>query len=352
MEEKMRYVRFLLAVALVFGLAAGLWGSHTTALAQDNTSQTSGQTYLVMAGALGPANMEMLAFAPQYLQVHRGDRVVWAMNGFHNVHVSENQIELIITPTVNGQVIPQINPEIAFPTVENGGTFSGDPVNSGIPLGPDASPTFSLVIDAPVGTYGYRCDVHPGMVGVIEVVDDSTAIPSPIEVAMAGLQEVGQNIGAGMQSEMQMAGMSMSPTGGQDMTVEAGGGAAPVTLQAFYPQVISIHAGDTVTWTVNANVGEPHTVTLFPLPGEDEQFTVIPPSGSDTHPTIALGQVFGPETPSGSEVHLGDHFNSGILPPGSTYTLKFDDPGIYQYGCFLHASLGMVGYVVVMPAAL
>lgn len=40
-------------------------------------------------------------------------------------------------------------------------------------------------------------------------------------------------------------------------------------------------------------------------------------------------------------------WDSGILGPGATYTVKFDRPGVYPYHCTPHAALGMRGTVVV-----
>ena len=50
-----------------------------------------------------------------------------------------------------------------------------------------------------------------------------------------------------------------------------------------------------------------------------------------------------------SEVGADGTFNSGFLMPGQSFTLRFPEPGVYSYVCFIHP--GMQGTVVVTPAS-
>jgi len=92
------------------------------------------------------------------------------------------------------------------------------------------------------------------------------------------------------------------------------GGGTPVATTSvtvvdfsFEPACIVVAAGSTVTWT---NTGMPiHTVT------------------SD----------------SGAPVT----FDSGALGSNGTFTFTFTSPGIVNYHCIPHQSLGMVGTVIV-----
>lgn len=89
-------------------------------------------------------------------------------------------------------------------------------------------------------------------------------------------------------------------------TAAQDGAAVSIVDFAFDPATIEIPAGATVTWT---NLGRgPHTV-------------------SDT----------------------GD-FNSGLLAPGATFSLTFNEPGAYPYFCKIHPDR-MMGTVVVTGSA-
>jgi len=99
-------------------------------------------------------------------------------------------------------------------------------------------------------------------------------------------------------------------------------------LMGFYPNVIVVDAGDTVIWTVNSM--EPHTVTF--LSGE-------PNLNPFEERSLA---------PIGGNVYNGTGiYSSGLMMQGMSYNLTFTQPGVYVYGCLIHA--GMTGVVVVQP---
>ena len=74
----------------------------------------------------------------------------------------------------------------------------------------------------------------------------------------------------------------------------------------FQPSTLTIPVHSTVTWTDN-QTGTTHTVT-----SDDGSFN-----------------------------------SSGNLTAGQTFSLTFDTPGTYNYHCFYHQSIGMVGSIVV-----
>ena len=88
---------------------------------------------------------------------------------------------------------------------------------------------------------------------------------------------------------------------------------------SFVPAQVTIKAGDTVKWE---NVGNSvHHTT-------DDPAAAIKP-----------GDV---ANPAGAKP-----FDSGFLPPGSSYTYTFIVPGTYKYVCAAHETSGMSGEVVV-----
>jgi plastocyanin len=119
-------------------------------------------------------------------------------------------------------------------------------------------------------------------------------------------------------------GVSTSATAWQ---VQAGGDRQDGSLQALdmLPSTITINEGDSITWNVT---GEVHTITFL---------------GSNTSPPAD------PTVPQGTTTFDGTNFvSSGILPPGTHYTLTFTKAGTYHYFCALHPP-EMTGVVIVQP---
>ena len=351
-----RLFRWALAAALLVGVLAGVLIPRITVQAQ----AMEPHTYTVLAGDSTFFNTHVLAFAPQSLQVHRGDSVMWRIaGGFHNVHFEQGPSELVIAPEVDGEPLPQINPAWLFPSVESGAVYQGGDANSGLSLDPE-NPlfTFSLVMDVEPGTYAYFCDLHPGMLGTITVVDNATPIPSPAEMLTVAAAEFEAQGGQAVEAAMIT---SMQPPAFTDdgvLQVSAGLQAGASHVFGFFPSVAVIEVGQRVTWTVPDNSREPHFVTWPPLPPGSEFEPIFSEAGP---PMIALGESFYPSVESGAEISVGDSFNSGaMLPPvftsqsftgeglvGPSFTLTFTEPGVYNYVCFVHP--GMQGTVVVMP---
>ena len=336
-----RLSRWALASALLFGALVGVFLPRMAAQAQAN----SPQTYSVLAGSAAEFNTAVLAFAPQSLKVHRGDTVTWILGGFHNIHFETTISDLIVAPEVNGQPQPQLNPAVAFPSIEDGGVFTGGDANSGVALDPtNPVVTFSMVMDVAPGSYSYFCDIHPGMVGAITVVDAATAIPSPVEVLSEGAAQLaadgGQALGAAMAAASQPA--TANPSG---VEVKAGLQAGPAAVLQFFPAVAVIHAGQSVTWSLDPHSMEPHFVA-WPQTPPGAEFKVMPQDSAP--PIIGISEVGLGSTASGTEIANGDSFNSGFLMPGQSFTLTFTEPGVYNYVCSIHA--GMQGAIVVMPS--
>lgn len=85
----------------------------------------------------------------------------------------------------------------------------------------------------------------------------------------------------------------------------------------FAPHVAWIEPGGTVTWTLESGV---HTATAY-----------------------AAGNDLPARVPEGTEA-----WDSGSLSEeGATYERTFEEPGVYDYVCTPHRSVGMIGTVVV-----
>jgi plastocyanin len=136
-------------------------------------------------------------------------------------------------------------------------------------------------------------------------------------------------IGAGILSgcSNDVAGTTPVPIGQAQWAITAGSSASAEALQAlrFYPQNITINAGDTVQWAFPS--GEPHTVTLLgprtTLPTPDDPTNAVPA---------------GPTSYDGSA-----YVSSGFLLLGQNYRMTFTKPGTYTYHCLIHP--GMTGEI-------
>jgi plastocyanin len=334
-----RFVKLGAVGALVAGVfAAGILGGRGRTLAQDKPTP---QTYMVEVGASGGGNIDVLAFAPSNLKVHRGDTVVFHVNGFHNVHFQPEPIQAVIAPEVDGKPVPQLNPAAAFPTIKDGDVFKGGDANIGMP-GPDTPTVVSITIDAEPGSYNFYCDIHPGMAGMIEVVPDDQAIPGPVEVANAAHDEMGKQIGAGTEGLMKGMAMEGEMKDGAAQVSVSVGDTARSSVNQFFPAVVTIKAGESVTFTVPADGIEPHLVNWPALDGSQD-FVPVPQKNGP--PMIVVGPNLLGSTQSGAEIKAGGTFNSGLLNPGQSFTLKFTEPGVYRYVCNIHP--GMQGVIVV-----
>lgn len=331
----------LVGVLALGAFVGGLFSSRSVARAQDMQPQS----FFVQAGGLGPGNVEVLAFAPQSLQVHRGDTVTWAINSFHNIRFADGPTDMVIMGEVNGQLVPQFNPAVAFPTIESGAVYSGGEANSGLPADPAAPKTFSLVMNMEPGTYSYVCDIHPGMVGLITVVADDQPVPAPAEAAVQGATELLGAIGAGTEALLQLEAAPPASTA-DGAAVQAGnGGTGRTTVNQFFPFSTTIKAGESVTWTIPADSVEPHTVSWPAVRGQD----VAPILVEGGPPILTMGPSILPMTESGTTVGADGSFSSGLFNPGQSFTLTFSEPGTYNYVCNIHP--GMSGTIVVEPGA-
>ncbi len=116
-----------------------------------------------------------------------------------------------------------------------------------------------------------------------------------------------------------------------------------VDVMGYYPAVLHIHPGDTVTWKRNSN--EIHTVTFL------QTGQALP--DIFLGPTLVLNPLAYEVVPaSGSTFTADQYINSGIIGPDpgqvSSYSLKFNDQGTFTYYCIVHGTM-MTGKIVVDP---
>ena len=122
-------------------------------------------------------------------------------------------------------------------------------------------------------------------------------------------------------------------------------------VNQFYPRVLTIYAGDRVTWTANARI-EPHTVTFAPDPVlrklEDPQIQQPVMLVNGKQELVANPTAFFPSSPgalverdSGSAKTL---LNCGVFGPAGapspqSCTITFPNTGSFAYDCLLHSGI-------------
>jgi len=301
-----KFIKVLLLVSLIALLVVGSGQSF----AQSSASET----YVIQAGS-GQGNYR--AFAPAVVRVHSGDTVRWITRGC-NIHFADGETPMWLPGEYEGSPVLNSNPAVTVGNIQSGDSYTGGEANSGFPFGPP-EPFLELKIDADTGTYSYYCDMYPGMVRVIEVVDAATPIPTPADVVAQGIDEIEAGIGALQQVVIAaMDAPAQTTEDGVIVTVGLNSGRAQ-TLD-FFPNAVVIEAGQTVTWIVPENLMAELGVGVSSLPigfsrfdGEPAPppFTFIPPDG-ETPPSIRVS-IGAANPPSGSNRYGSTRVCSGRL---------------------------------------
>ena len=116
-----------------------------------------------------------------------------------------------------------------------------------------------------------------------------------------------------------------------------GGEASPaggIAVEAFRPDQIRIHPGDTIQWTNPYE--EIHTVTFVPA--------------TQPRPALIVNGDFNPMVAAPTQQTAFDanrYTNSGILGKGQGFSLTFPNQGAFQFYCVIHP--GMIVNVFVVP---
>lgn len=123
-------------------------------------------------------------------------------------------------------------------------------------------------------------------------------------------------------------------------------------LEAFFPEVLHIHEGDTVVWKSNAM--EIHSVT-FPLKTEKPPAFLIPLPNGPAGAMMFNPQVAFAAAPNDGQYDGSTYANSGILGQeqgqSPAFRLTFTKAGEYTYYCVIHNDEKMTGKIVVEPAS-
>lgn len=310
------------SLGLVFALSLAACGSGGVAGAPQANAP---QAWSVAAGGSESSEaVQALDFYPNAITIHAGDTITWS---------NSTSIPHTVSIPPAGQTPPPGPPN---PAQVGGILFDGSAyISSGFIT---KGKTYSVQFTRP-GTYAYYCIVHaPEMLGSVVVLASGEPLPmSGSQYAAAANADLATDLQDGSAS----MGLFSYAAGGTHVAAGISPGlpgAKPsqATVVRFLDDKtgstnnITVPVGTTITWTNEAN-NVPHTVT-FPAVGQQ------PPAGPPE-------QV----APSGGASYDGSTLtNSGVMPPGASYSLTFTKAGTYTYYCLFHdGPTGMIGTVTV-----
>ena len=374
----MRHSRLLTFMVLLPWLVAVAFGARYVQGA--SLPQAAGMNFTVVVG--NPIYTEQgekpswqgQNFYPGTLTVNAGDSVTWKFQSGNEPHTVTfmgpvtGPIESFIPDPAAGPPAPGTppkliaNPEAQLP--QGGGSYDGSTfTSSGLVAADIPGPKeYTLTFPTP-GTYQYICLLHAfpgpdgkltGMVGTITVQAAGSAYPQTPEQALAAGQKQRDEDAArakSLEAEMSTHVMppSAMPDGSMKYHVEVGGMDMQANLEyhRFTPKTLNIKQGDTVEWSMS--MPGFHTVTF----GDEPQIFTIETQQAGPPKLVLNPLVF----PSGGAEHTGTgYYNSGPMasadqPPDpmtvKSYSLKFTQPGRYEYICIPHYPMGMDATVVV-----
>jgi plastocyanin len=317
LEEAMKALGLILVVALS---ACGGGAGNAGAPPADPP-----QTWNISAGGSEMSEaIQALDFYPHTIAIHAGDTITWS---------NSTSIPHTVSIPTAGATPPPGPPN---PAQVGGNVFDNSAyISSGFITKGKA---YSVRFTRP-GTYAYFCIVHPPeMTGTITVLPAGKALPMSAQQYAAA---AGSDLAADLQGGL--ASVQLFPYTAGGTHVAAGiapglpaGKPAESTVMRYLDGASAVSAdttvavGTTITWTNDSN-NVPHTVTFPPAgqqppPGPPDQ---VPPSGGSTYDGSALA-------------------NSGVMPPGKSYSLTFTKAGTYTYYCLFHdGPTGMIGTVTV-----
>jgi plastocyanin len=329
---RFRLQRVLIATALVSTVFAASGGVAV--------AQTTTQTWEVQVGGAvepkPPVLFEPMAFGPDPLVIRVGDKVVWAPVAGHTVTFSAGKPDpaLILPGTAPGELMagPGFGP-IGVTPGPGGLSASFDGTNQ-ISTGdlsqvPNVAPVLTVTFTK-TGTFGYICLFHPGMRGTVEVRDAAAALPeTPAQAKTRGQV----TLGALKAKAQAIPGMVRPVAANGVHTALAGAGSAwGASVLGFVNGDKTIRRGETVVWTF-ADEMELHTVTF--TSGGAPPALIEPRPQPSGPPALVIPATVAQS--SGDTYNGTGIANSGLLPYGGSWALKFDaPPGAYAYLCLLH----------------
>lgn len=308
-----RLVRAIVAASIALLMPVALSG---TAVADGGKSS---RTWTVRVGSESSDQaIQGMSFLPENIYINAGDKITWKANAAE-IHT--------VTFLAEGQSLESTQPfnpgNPQYVEQQGGKSYDGKTYyNSGVMTNVSDSgfkevERYSLKFPDP-GEFTYYCLVHGmAMKGTVHVRDAGTDYPySQSQYDRQSNKQERKILRDGYEQ------WDAARAKANDHTVIAGTDNETAMLMRFVRANIVVHVGDEVTF-VNDGIGAPHTVTF----GEE--------------PADELAAVGDPADFTGGDL------SSGLMLPKSTFTVKFNKAGDFDYICALHDFIGMKGTVEV-----
>jgi plastocyanin len=335
-SERSRSIAIKLGSRVLAGVATLIFLAATSFTARSATNWT-----VIVGGQTPDISVYANGFFPRELTIHTGDTVAFQFVGFHNVSFLSGAPPPAFA--IKSDTGYDGNPQVFLPAGTS--TYDGTGFHtSGISPG-DKPFTYTLTFTKP-GRYEYACTIHPGMAGIINVVDG--AVTETPEAALArGKAEQAATLAAGTKA---YDNLNPTTTGSNVAVTIVGDKQARYSVLRFSHDPLVIPVGTTVTWT-DTDPFEVHTVT-FASGARLPQF-ITPQAQPSGPPKILLSTTA--LTPTSAKTYDGTGWvNSGLLAahgaPGgapSSFSLTFTKPGRYEYWCLVHDEAHQEGIIIV-----
>jgi plastocyanin len=284
------------------------------AVADDEQSSPANWTVQVGSESDDQA-IQGMSFLPANIYINAQDTITWEANSAE-IHT--------VTFLAHGHKLQPFNPFDSKMLTRQGGTvYDGHSYyNSGIMAnvpntGFKAVEQYALKFTH-TGDFTYYCLVHGmAMKGTVHVRATGTDYPYSQDEYDHQTRKQERKIIRDGEEQWEAAHDQAT-----NHTVIAGTDNGTAMLMRFVHHEIVVRVGDKVTFT-NSGMGAPHTVTFGHEPAN-----IFAPVGNPKNFT-------------------GGNLSSGLMEPGTQFTVTFNKAGEFNYICALHDYMGMVGEVEV-----
>ena len=298
-------------------------------------------------------------YFPHRVTIRRGDSVRFLANGFHTVDipVRGQDIEPVFVPTgtvsgavdaagaavwFNGQA--QIGFNQSLFRSQFGRRVTHDPATrfqSGLPL--QDPPKALTVRFRRTGTVTYFCDIHPGMKGIVRVVDKRRDVPSAAADRRAQRRQISSRLALAKRLARKT-----TPSGIVNVGVAGAGG---VERMQFAPSTMTVNRGTTLRFRMSPGSFEAHTATTGPGdPSKPEPSYLRTLAASFASPAVDPIAVYPSDPPpvvatlTGAS-HGNAFWNSGVMDrdnrsqPPSSNAVTFGEAGTFTFYCLIHPDM-------------
>ena len=315
-------------------LVTVLWALALAALLLPQAVQAA-QWNATVGGQTHDKGHQALAFLPNEIWIHAGDRITWQFDA-DDIHT--------VTFLTAGQPRPFFADGCpGFST--DPATFDGSTCVTTPPM--VTGQTFTVIFPT-AGNFKLTCLVHERMTGTIHVLDSSASLPH--DQAFYDRQAAEERSELLRDRDTQHHHDAHGVAAGIGEVTATAGGSSTLSVMRFSHDRIEIHAGQTVEWT-NQDPVTPHTITFGMEPPGDP----FPPSPDVT--VDADGARHAIIASTSDSTHSGfiiaapqERLGLPQSPLGFTrFRVTFPNAGTFPYICALHDDLGMRGTVIVRP---